>query len=188
LHTHDAQKLGVDDKGEGRKSELRADEVRQHLIQIVEHVLQKLPLGARLDRGEQEVAETAPIFQKENREQRHNKQQPRLFRDIGYAHTDPLCQGCDVILVADQKRPHRLSGVVTPVMLLLELVRDLAELTFSSRPGNAWPKRAASRVTLGPTITKNTTTSASRSVYSTAMARPRPLSNFSRLFTRGLMR
>ena len=114
---------------------MRADEVRQHLIEIVEHVLQKLPLGARLDRGEQEVAETAPIFQKENREQRHNEQQPCLFRDIGYAHTDPLCQGCDVILMADQKRPHRLGGVVTPVMLLLELVRDLAGADLLEQAG-----------------------------------------------------
>ena len=84
-NTHDAKKSGVHDQSQRCQSQLGADEMGQHLIQIVEHVFQKLALRTGLDGGEQEVAERAAIFQEENRKQRDHEEKPRLLGDVGHA-------------------------------------------------------------------------------------------------------
>ena len=62
LNSHHSEKCGVHHQRKGRQSELGADEVRQHPVQIVEHVLEEFPLRPRLNRREREIAEGAAIF------------------------------------------------------------------------------------------------------------------------------
>ena len=64
--------------------------MRQHLVEIIEHILQKFPLRPRLDSGEQELAEQAPIFKKEDREQGNDKEQPCLLSDVGEPEPEAL--------------------------------------------------------------------------------------------------
>ena len=77
--------------------------MRQHLVEIVEHIFQKLTLRPRLDGGEQEVAEGAAILQKEDRQERHDEEQPRLLGNVGDAQPDALREFRDVVLWATRK-------------------------------------------------------------------------------------
>ena len=52
-HAHAAKKCRVCNQSECRERQLRANEVGQHLIQIVEHSLQKLALRPRLHQRKQ---------------------------------------------------------------------------------------------------------------------------------------
>ena len=104
LDSHCAQKSGVRDERQCRQGELGADEVSQHLVEIVEHVFQKLTLRTRLNGRQQEVAERSSIFQEEDRQQRHDDEEPGLLGNVGQAQADPLGERCDFTAVADQKR------------------------------------------------------------------------------------
>jgi hypothetical protein len=77
--------------------------VGQHLVQVVEHILKELALGAGLDRRQQEFAERAAILQKEDRQQRNYKKEPRLFGDIGRTQADTLGNIGDITFVGNQE-------------------------------------------------------------------------------------
>ena len=91
-NSHRTQKYGVRHQGQRRQGQLGANELGEHLVQILEHVLQKLALRARLHQRKQHFMETAPIAQKKNGEDRHQKKQPHLLRRFGRAYADVLRQ------------------------------------------------------------------------------------------------
>ncbi len=140
--------------------QLRADEVGQHLVEIVEHVLQKFSLRPRLDCGKQEVAEGAAIFQKENRQHRDHQEKPRLLGDIGHAEPHALRDLCDFVAMAHQERlrPVAVDFAFQP-WSLPRVLGDLAGAEFVEQrraetvpgahlPGSPWGQRP--RRTLRP--------------------------------------
>ena len=66
-NTHNAEDRGVHDQGQRGQRQLGADEVGQHLVEIVEHIFQKLPLRTGLDGGEKKVAERTAVSQEKDR-------------------------------------------------------------------------------------------------------------------------
>src|SRR5579862_379882 len=102
-NAHHAQYRGIHDEGQSGQGELSANEVGQHLVEIVEHVFEKLALRAGLDGREQEVAEVTAILQKKDRQQRHNKEKPGLLGDVCDTQSDALGELSDLVAVADQK-------------------------------------------------------------------------------------
>ena len=101
------------------------DKVRQHLVEIIEHILQKFPLRTRLDCRKQELAEQTPIFKKEDREQGNDKEQPCLLGDVGESESEVLRELRNVVLMADQKRLHKIGGSFAPAMISPDLPCEL---------------------------------------------------------------
>ena len=114
-----------------------------------------------MDGRQQEVAESASIFEEEDGEYRDHKEQPGLLGDVGHAQADALRQLRDLIAVADQERLRQVSGLGVPAVLGAQLLRDLTGTQLGEKQGERLPSLAPSRVTFGPTTTKNTTTSTS---------------------------
>ena len=117
----------------------------QHLIQIIQHALQKLALGARLHRGEQYIAECPTVFQEEHGKNRHNQKHPRLFGNVGNPQANALRQLGDVIFVVYQERAHQFAAALAPTVLT-ELLCDLAgtQLVQQSRQGLSKPRSLSS--------------------------------------------
>src|SRR5262249_12225298 len=125
-HAHSGKESGIDDEGQGRESELRPDEVCQHLIQIAEYVLEKLALGTGLNRREQEVAEQSAVFEKEDGKKRKAKKQPSMRGDVRGEEAYALGELGNVILVAHEEGLHESCCVVVPAVFGGELIGKLS--------------------------------------------------------------
>src|SRR5208282_238808 len=142
-NSHRAENCGIHDQRQRGQSELGADEVGQHLVEIVEHVFQKFPLWPRLHASKQEVAEGPSVFQKKDRQQGHDKEKPGLFGDVGDAQAGALRQLRDFVAVAGQERLHQFGAVLAPAMFLAELVGDVAGAELGEQVGQRFSQPRA---------------------------------------------
>ena len=67
-----------------------ADELREHLVEIVEHVFEKLALAAGLDEREGDAVEGVTIAQKEDGEDGDKEEHPDFLSRFGGADADAL--------------------------------------------------------------------------------------------------
>ena len=100
--------------------------MRQHLIEVAEHVLHELALRPRLDGGEQKIVKGPPVFKEEDGQKRDDDEEPGLFGEIGDAQPDTLGDLGNVIAMAGEKSLYKFRAPLVPPVLSANLARNLA--------------------------------------------------------------
>ena len=111
-----------------RQGQLGANELGEHLVQILEHILQKLPLRARLHQRHQHFMKAAAIAQKKNGQDRHQKQYPHFLCRFRRAHADALRQASQVIPATCQENLNTFLGLCAPAVFASDSCGELADL------------------------------------------------------------
>jgi len=149
-NAHDSQHRRVSDKRQSGESELGANELRQHLIEVVQDILEKLALRARLDQRNHDRIEVVAVTEKEDGDDGHEKEHPQFLGGFGDAHTDALREGVEVLAMRGEKALNAdLRGYAPSVLSanaggeLADLARDLTCAGFVHQAGKRFGEPSA---------------------------------------------
>src|SRR5579863_1491423 len=109
----------------------------QHLVEVVQHVLQKFALRPGLDGGEKEIAEGAAVPEEEDRQEWYHQEQPGLLGNVSDAQPDSLRQLRDLVAMRHQERLDDIGAGFAPAVVGSEFGRDLAGTELGQQVGQS---------------------------------------------------
>jgi len=101
----------------------------QHLVEILEHILQELALRARLHQRNENAVEVVAIAQEEDGENGNKEQYPNFLCCFGDANADALREVEEIVAVKGEKSLNARFGGFAPAMLFADAIDQLADLT-----------------------------------------------------------